>query len=55
VNDATRTWIKDGLWAVAFAGLVASIIRFTSGLGVCNGLERLCPLGIVDRLQAGLS
>ena len=53
MNDTTRTWIKDGLWAVVFAGLIASIIRFTSGLGTATGYERLGSLGIVDRLQAG--
>lgn len=46
MNDTTRTWIKDGLWALALAGLVASIIRFTSGLGVATGLNDSAPWGL---------
>jgi Ni/Fe-hydrogenase subunit HybB-like protein len=46
VNDTTRTWIKDGLWAIAIAGLVASIIRFTSGLGAATGLNDSAPWGL---------
>ena len=37
MNNTTRTWIKDGLWVIALAGLVASIIRFASGLVVMSG------------------
>ncbi|MBN1453899.1 MAG: polysulfide reductase NrfD [Anaerolineales bacterium] len=46
MNDRTRTWIKDGLWAIALAGLVASIIRFTSGLGAATGLNDSAPWGL---------
>jgi Ni/Fe-hydrogenase subunit HybB-like protein len=46
VNDTTRTWIKDGLWAVVFAGLIASIIRFTSGLGAATGMNDSAPWGL---------
>jgi len=46
VSDTTRTWIKDGLWAIALAGLVASIIRFTSGLGAATGLNDSAPWGL---------
>jgi len=46
VNDTTRTWIKDGLWAIALAGLVASIIRFTSGLGTATGMNDSAPWGL---------
>jgi Ni/Fe-hydrogenase subunit HybB-like protein len=46
VSDTTRTWIKDGLWAIALAGLVASIIRFTSGLGAATGLNDSVPWGL---------
>jgi len=46
VNNTTRTWIKDGLWAIALAGLVASIIRFTSGLGAATGLNDSAPWGL---------
>jgi len=46
VNDTTRTWVKDGLWAIAFAGLIASIIRFTSGLGATTGMNDSAPWGL---------
>ena len=46
MNKATRTWIKDGLWAIALAGLVASIIRFTHGLGSATGLNDSAPWGL---------
>jgi len=46
VNNTTRTLIKDGLWVVAIAGLVASIIRFTSGLGAATGLNDSVPWGM---------
>jgi Ni/Fe-hydrogenase subunit HybB-like protein len=46
VNKTTRAWIKDGLWAIALAGLVASIIRFTQGLGAATGLNDSAPWGL---------
>jgi len=46
MSKTTRTWIKDGLWAIAFAGLIASIIRFTSGLGVTTGMNDSAPWGL---------
>ncbi|MFZ5822311.1 MAG: NrfD/PsrC family molybdoenzyme membrane anchor subunit [Chloroflexota bacterium] len=46
MNNTTRTLIKDGLWVVAIAGLVASIIRFTSGLGAATGLNDSVPWGM---------
>jgi len=46
VNNTTRTWIKDWLWVVAIAGLVAVIIRFVSGLGVSTGLNDSTPWGM---------
>jgi Ni/Fe-hydrogenase subunit HybB-like protein len=46
VTNTTRTWIKDGLWAIALAGLVAAIIRFTNGLGASTGLNDSAPWGL---------
>jgi Ni/Fe-hydrogenase subunit HybB-like protein len=46
VSNVTRTWIKDGLWAIALAGLVASVIRFASGLGAATGLNDSAPWGL---------
>lgn len=46
MNETIRTWIKDGLWAIAIAGLVASIIRFTNGLGAATGLNDSAPWGL---------
>ncbi len=46
MNTTTRTWIKDGLWAIALAGLVASIIRFAAGLGAATGLNDSAPWGL---------
>jgi Ni/Fe-hydrogenase subunit HybB-like protein len=46
VNDTTRTWIKDGLWAIALAGLIASVIRFANGLGTATGLNDSTPWGL---------
>ncbi len=46
MNNTLRTWIKDGLWAVAFAGLVAAVIRFASGLGAATGLTDATPWGV---------
>lgn len=46
MNEQYRTWIKDGLWAVALAGLAAAVVRFTSGLGVSTGLNDTTPWGL---------
>lgn len=46
MNNTKRTWIKDSLWAIALAGLVASLIRFTSGLGSATGLNDSAPWGL---------
>ena len=46
MNNTTRTRIKDGLWTIALFGLVASIIRFTSGLGATTGLNDSAPWGL---------
>jgi hypothetical protein len=29
-----RNWIKDGLWALAIAGMAAAVLRFTFGLAL---------------------
>jgi Ni/Fe-hydrogenase subunit HybB-like protein len=46
VSKTTRTLTKDGLWVIALAGLVASIIRFTHGLGSATGLNDSAPWGL---------
>jgi Ni/Fe-hydrogenase subunit HybB-like protein len=46
VGETARSWIKDGLWSVALAGLVASIIRFASGLGTATGLNDAAAWGL---------
>jgi len=46
VSKTTRTWIKDILWAIALVGLVASIIRFTQGLGAATGLNDSVAWGL---------
>jgi Ni/Fe-hydrogenase subunit HybB-like protein len=46
VSDIKRAWIKDGLWAIVVAGLVASTIRFMNGLGAATGLNDSAPWGL---------
>jgi Ni/Fe-hydrogenase subunit HybB-like protein len=46
MNDTTRTRIKDGLWVIVFAGLLASVIRFTGGLGMTTGMNDSAPWGL---------
>lgn len=46
MSKTTRILIKDVLWAIALAGLVASIIRFAHGLGSATGLNDSAPWGL---------
>ena len=46
MNDTTRTWVKDVLWIIVIGGFVASIIRFTSGLGAATGMNDSAPWGL---------
>jgi len=46
VTRTLRALIKDGLWAIVVAGLVAAMIRFTSGLGAGTGLNDATPWGL---------
>ena len=46
MTAAQKSWIKDGLWAVAIAGLVAAILRFAFGLGATTGLNDAAPWGL---------
>ena len=46
MKNSIRTWIKDGLWAILFAGFVAAVIRFAFGLGAGTGLTDSTPWGI---------
>jgi Ni/Fe-hydrogenase subunit HybB-like protein len=41
-----RNWIKDGLWALAIAGMAAAVLRFTFGLGASTGLNDTTPWGL---------
>ncbi|MEW6404282.1 MAG: NrfD/PsrC family molybdoenzyme membrane anchor subunit [Chloroflexota bacterium] len=53
MNSTLRTWIKDGLWAIVFAGLVAALIRFTRGLGAGTGLNDSTPWGLWIAFKLG--
>ncbi len=46
MSKTTRTLIKDGLWVIALVGMIASIIRFTLGLGSATGLNDTAPWGL---------
>ncbi|MFZ5902914.1 MAG: NrfD/PsrC family molybdoenzyme membrane anchor subunit [Chloroflexota bacterium] len=48
-----RTWIKDGLWAIVFASLVAGVIRFAIGLGAGSGLNDATPWGMWIAFKLG--
>lgn len=41
-----KLWIKEILWAVVFAGIVAAILRFSMGLGATTGLNDATPWGL---------
>ncbi len=53
MNTTLRTWTKDGLWAIVFAGLVAAVIRFSSGLGAGSGLNDATPWGLWIAFKLG--
>jgi len=53
VNNTLRTLIKDGLWAIVFAGTVAAVIRFASGLGAGSGLNDVTPWGLWIAFKLG--
>jgi Ni/Fe-hydrogenase subunit HybB-like protein len=53
VNNSLRTWIKDGLWAIVFASLVAAVIRFSMGLGAGSGLNDTTPWGLWIAFKLG--
>jgi len=46
MKETTRTWVKDVLWLIVFAGMIASLIRFTSGLGASTGMNDSAPWGL---------
>ena len=48
-----RTWIKDGLWAIVFAAVVAAVIRFVVGLGAGSGLNDATPWGMWIAFKLG--
>jgi Ni/Fe-hydrogenase subunit HybB-like protein len=45
--------LKDGLWAVVFAGVAAAIIRFGLGLGAATGLNDATPWGLWIAFKLG--
>jgi len=53
MGSTYRNWIKDGLWAIAFAGLAAAIFRFGFGLGVTTGLNDATPWGLWIAFKLG--
>lgn len=53
MNNTFRTWIKDGLWAIVFASLVAAVIRFSLGLGAGSGLNDTTPWGLWIAFKLG--
>jgi len=53
VNNMLRTWIKDGLWAIVFAAVVAAVIRFVVGLGAGSGLNDATPWGMWIAFKLG--
>ncbi len=53
MGSTYRNWIKDGLWAIAFAGLAAAIFRFGFGLGATTGLNDATPWGLWIAFKLG--
>lgn len=45
--------VKDVLWALAFAGLFAAILRFALGLGATTGLNDAAPWGLWIAFKLG--
>ncbi len=48
-----RIWIKELLWALVFAGLVAAFFRFAYGLGYTTGLNDTTPWGLWIAFKLG--
>ena len=46
MRSSALNWTKDILWAVVFAGIVASVLRFALGLGATTGLNDSSPWGL---------
>jgi Ni/Fe-hydrogenase subunit HybB-like protein len=46
MTASSRIWVKDGLWALASAGLVAAVLRFADGLGATTGMNDASPWGL---------
>lgn len=53
MNKTLRSLIKDGLWAIVFAGAVAVVIRFAGGLGAGSGLNDVTPWGLWIAFKLG--
>ena len=52
INNALNR-LKDVLWAVVVAGLIAGIMRFGLGLGAATGLNDATPWGLWIALKLG--
>lgn len=48
-----RTWLKDFLWMIVAAGIVAAAIRFINGLGSSTGLNDGTPWGLWIAFKLG--
>lgn len=53
MQNAALKWVKDVLWALAFAGLFAVILRFALGLGATTGLNDAAPWGLWIAFKLG--
>lgn len=53
MGSSTLNRVKDTLWALAFAGLVATILRFGLGLGTATGLNDATPWGLWIAFKLG--
>ena len=48
-----RALIKDILWAIVFVGALATILRFSLGLGFATGLNDAAPWGLWIAFKLG--
>ncbi len=53
MQKAALLRVKDLLWALVFAGLFASILRFAAGLGAATGLNDASPWGLWIAFKLG--
>lgn len=51
--EQRRTWLKDLLWVITVAGLIAAALRFFFGLGSATGLNDASPWGLWIAFKLG--